>query len=81
MKKLLLICLVLLSCDKDEGDDKDGYGCLTGVSKTTNKRELIRCCTYKEYTAGSNSSAGGTSNFSNYTGHSWTPTDDCGTCR
>jgi len=81
MKKLLFIILLLVSCDKEDEDTNSGVGCLTGYSKTTKKLELIRCCTYKEYTAGSNTSAGGTSSFENYTGHNWKAVNDCSECR
>jgi len=82
MKKLLFIILLLVSCDKDDEDtNNSGVGCLTGYSKTTKKLELIRCCTYEQYTAGSNTSAGGTSSFANYTGHNWKAVNDCSECR
>jgi hypothetical protein len=75
MKKLFAILLIATACSDDE--PKSDQGCLTGIPQGTNTRVLIRCSTNKEYLAGSNTSAGGTASWNQYTVHQWAKCDDC----
>lgn len=77
MKHAVIILLLLLACKEEDpapsaGTDK---GCLTGVKSGT--RQLIRCSTYAEFTAGSNVSRGGTSSWNLYTDHKWEKCSQC----
>jgi len=81
----LSLLLIVLSC-KDEpsidANNPDQIGCLKGVNKNSpgSSPVLIRCCTKREYLAGSNVNAGGTANWTNYTNHQWTAVASCGVC-
>lgn len=82
MKSIFLILFLALSvatsCKKDA---VTGKGCLTGLYKGgSGDRIFIRCCTQAEYQAGSNVTAGGTSDLGNYTSIQWTPIDNCASC-
>ena len=75
---LFIVLLLMLSCSKDEIQ----MGCESGILKTgdPNVRINFRCCTQKEYEAGSNTSIGGTAQFDLYTSVKWTPTNSCSDC-
>jgi hypothetical protein len=71
----ILVCILMIGCSDDE--PATDQGCLTGIPKAGWNRVLIRCCTNKQYLAGSNTSAGGTSSWDLYTGHQWAKCSDC----
>lgn len=73
---VLAILLILTACNSDD-EPSSGKGCLTGISKQSGQRELIRCCTREQYLAGSNTSAGGTSSWNGYSSHKWEVCPDC----
>lgn len=76
MKKLLVILFIAVGCSDDE--PQTDHGCLTAIPKSgPQTRVLIRCSTKEQYLAGSNTTQGGTSSWTLYTGHQWAKCDDC----
>lgn len=76
MKHVIWILLVILcSCSDDEPETDQG--CLTGIPNGTQDRVLIKCSTQEQFLAGSNTSAGGTASWNQYTAHQWAKCDDC----
>lgn len=73
---VFLTLMLLAACsEEDPGTDQ---GCLSGIPKSgPPERVTIRCSTQQQYLAGSNTSAGGTSSWTLYTGHQWAKCDDC----
>ena len=76
---IFFILFLFFGCAREEGGPK--VGCVTGISKSTGELELVRCCTYEEYAAGSNTSAGGIAYWSNYTAHKWEDAKNCEECQ
>lgn len=72
---VLILLLATMSCSDNEPETDQG--CLTGIPKAGGNRVLIKCSTNKQYLAGSNTSAGGTSAWDLYTGHQWAKCSDC----
>lgn len=82
MRRLLytaFLCICLAGCEKDEPEGEP-MGCMTGIPQGQNYRVLIRCCTRREFLAGDNVNAGGTSNWTHYTRHEWVKVKKCGDC-
>lgn len=79
MKYIIVIFFLLLACKEDGPDPQPqtDKGCMTGISKSSGKLELIRCCTNAEFLAGSNVGAGGTSQYEAYTNHKWERCSQC----
>lgn len=79
MKHVVFIFLAsLFACSDDDSNSASSKGCLTGIPKSgSQNRVLIRCCTNQEYLAGSNTSAGGTSDWDAFKSHKWELCDKC----
>jgi hypothetical protein len=79
MKQVVLILLFTLTIACSDDDSETDQGCLTGIPKSgPQDRVLIKCSTKEQYLAGSNTSAGGTSSWTLYSGHKW---EKCGDCK
>lgn len=71
--------LILLSaCKEDEPTPATtDQGCMTAVNGNGDQ-VFLRCCTQKQFSAGSNVSQGGYANWSTYTSHKW---EKCAQCQ
>jgi len=78
MKKILFILLMLGACNEPDFDPGLPVGCATGIKD--GKRQLMRCCTEKEFNAGNNVSVGGFAAFLKYTDRKWEQEKNCKTC-
>jgi len=77
MKNLIvIIVLLLLSCKEET--DPNPIGCQMGRNPANSLVwRTYRCATYKQYLAGSNPSAGGTTVWNSYKEHKWELCSDC----
>lgn len=79
--RTLLYTLLFIAAMSCKDDDEVQMGCQTGIPKGGTTRVYMRCCTEKEHQAGSNTSEGGTTDFTLYNSVQWTSTKNCNDCR
>lgn len=74
---IMLLLFASVSCSEDQANPLNETGCFTAIPKGGTERVLVKCCTLKDYQAGSNTNIGGTASWSDYTDHRWASCSDC----
>lgn len=71
----MVFLLAMFGCAKENVQSVTLRGCQTGVINST--RTFLRCCTHKEFLAGSNVAGGGYDLVKYYSALKWETCDQC----